>query len=106
MGHARALINVDVIDKQLYIFNEIKKRGLSVRQTEELVRKMYTASVKVALKPTLPANFKKIEDNLATNFNTRVKMKHSKKGNGSILFEYYSIEELNALLDKLNINVT
>ena len=106
MGHARALINVDVVDKQLFIFNEIKKRGLSVRQTEELVRKMYTAAVKVAVKPALPPNLKKIEDNLASNFNTRVKMKHSKKGNGSILFEYYSVEELNALLEKLNINVT
>jgi ParB family chromosome partitioning protein len=107
MGHARALINVDVVDKQLYIFNEIKKNGLSVRQTEELVRKLYTSSaVKIAVKQALPANFKKIEDNLASNFNTRVKMKHGKKGNGSILFEYYSVEELNALLDKFNINVS
>lgn len=107
MGHARALINVDVVDKQLYIFNEIKKSGLSVRQTEELVRKLYTAgAVKVAVKQSLPANFKKIEDNLASGFNTRVKMKHGKKGNGSILFEYYSVEELNALLDKFNIKVT
>ena len=106
MGHARALINVDVVDKQLYIFNEIKKSGLSVRQTEELVRKQYTPAVKLAVKPTLPANFKKIEDNLASNFNTRVKMKHGKKGDGSILFEYYSVEELNALLDKFNINVS
>ena len=106
MGHARALINVDVVDKQLYIFNEIKSKGLSVRQTEELVRKMYSSPVKVAVKPTLPAGFKKIEDNLASNFNTRVRMKHSKKGTGSILFEYYSLEELNALLDKFNINVS
>lgn len=54
MGHARALINVDHVDKQLYIFNEIKKSGLSVRQTEELVRKMYKedgAAVKTAPKP-------------------------------------------------------
>lgn len=106
MGHARALINVDVVDKQLYIFNEIKKNGLSVRQTEELVRKQYIATVKIAVKPSLPGNFKKIEDNLASSFNTRVKMKHGKKGNGSILFEYYSVEELNALLEKFNINVS
>lgn len=106
MGHARALINVDVVDKQLFIFNEIKNRGLSVRQTEELVRKLYTAAVKVAVKPTLPHAFKKIEDNLASAFNTRVKLTHNKKGNGSIHFEYYSLEELNALLDKLNIKVS
>ena len=108
MGHARALINVDVVDKQLFIFNEIKNRGLSVRQTEELVRKIYSTAgaVKVAVKSALPPAFKKIEDNLASNFNTRVKMQHNKKGNGSILFEYYSLEELNALLDKLNIKVS
>ncbi len=106
MGHARALINVDVVDKQLYIFNEIKKHGLSVRQAEELVRKQYTPAVKVAVKASLPANLKKIEDNLVSAYNTRVKLKHGKKGNGSILFEYYSVEELNALLDKLNINVS
>lgn len=106
MGHARALINVDVVDKQLFIFNEIRNRGLSVRQTEELVRKLYTGAVKVAVKTALPPAFKKIEDNLASNFNTKVKLTHSKKGNGSILFEYYSLEELNALLDKLNIKVS
>ena len=41
MGHARALINVDTVDKQLYIFKEIKQKGLSVRQTEALVRNLY-----------------------------------------------------------------
>ena len=63
MGHARALINVDVVVKQLYIFNEIKNKGLSVRQTEELVRKMYkeeAPAVKNAAKPTLPPAYKKI----------------------------------------------
>ncbi|HMD00739.1 MAG TPA: ParB/RepB/Spo0J family partition protein, partial [Ferruginibacter sp.] len=71
MGHARALINVDVIDKQLFIFNEIKSKELSVRQTEDLVRKIYTApAVKVPVKSALPPAFKKIEDNLASNFNT------------------------------------
>lgn len=107
MGHARALINVDVVDKQLYIFNEIKSKSLSVRQTEELVRKIYTAgAVKVAVKPALPAAFKKIEDNLASGFGTKVKLNHSKKGNGSITFEYYSLEELNALLDKMNVKIS
>ena len=41
MGHARALINVDTIDKQLFIYKEIKEKGLSVRQTEALVRNLY-----------------------------------------------------------------
>jgi len=108
MGHARALINVDVVDKQLFIFAEIKSKGLSVRQTEELVRKMYTSdgAVKHSVKAQLAPAFKKIEDNLASQFNTRVKLNHSKKGSGSVTFEYYSLEELNGLLDKLNVNVS
>ena len=108
MGHARALINVDVVDKQLYIFNEIKSKELSVRQTEDLVRKIYTPgktavnnSVKTALSPSL----KKIEDNLASHFSTKVKMTHSKKGTGSITFDYFSIEELSSLLDKMQVSV-
>lgn len=108
MGHARALINVDMVDKQLFIFSEIKNRSLSVRQTEDLVRKMYTGqdTVKTSVKTPLPPAYKKIEDNLASQFSTKVKLNHSKKGSGSILFEYYSLDELNGLLDKLNIKVS
>jgi ParB family chromosome partitioning protein len=107
MGHARALINVDTVDKQLYLFSEIKNKGLSVRQTEELVRKLYKENtpVKNSVKPTLPEAFKRIEDNLATHFSTRVKLNHSKKGEGSISIEYYSLQELNKLLDQLGVSV-
>jgi len=106
MGHARALINVDTIDKQLYIFHEIQDRDLSVRQTEELVRKLYKAvpAVKNGSKSNLPPTFKKIEDNLASHFSTKVKMHHSKKGHGSITLEYYSLEELNKLLNQMGIS--
>jgi ParB family chromosome partitioning protein len=107
MGHARAIINVDVVDKQLFIFSEIKKKGLSVRQTEELVRKMYLGNhIKTAVKPAIPNAYKKIEDNIASQFGTKVRLQHNKKGYGSITFEYYSVDELNSLLEKLKINVS
>jgi len=110
MGHARALINVDTVDKQLYLFKEIKEKGLSVRQTEELVRKLYKegatpGAVKNSVKPALPEAFKRIEDNLASHFSTKVKLNHSKKGEGSISIEYYSLQELNKLLDLLGVSV-
>lgn len=106
MGHARALINVDAIDKQLYIFDEIREKGLSVRQTESLVRKLYkdNAVVKKPTKYSLPPGFQRIEDKLASHFSTRVKLKHSKDNSGSITFEYYSLEELNKLLGQLNVS--
>lgn len=107
MGHARAIINVDVVDKQLFIFSEIKKKGLSVRQTEELVRKLYLGNhIKTTTKPAVPNAYKKIEDNIASQFGTKVRLQHNKKGYGSITFEYYSVEELNSLLEKLKINVS
>ena len=107
MGHARALINVDAIEKQLFVFNQIKNKELSVRQTEDIVRKLYAGkSVKTTAKGELSPTFKKIEDTLASRFNTRVKLNHHKKGYGSISLEYYSLEELNSLLDKLEVNVS
>ena len=59
MGHARALINVDTVDKQLFIFKEIKEKSLSVRQTEALVRNLYkdNNAVKKNSKTHLPSSF-------------------------------------------------
>lgn len=106
MGHARALINVDTVEKQLYIFNEIRSKGLSVRQTEELVRKLYKTGVKTTRpsEKTLPPAFKKIEDALASHFSTRVRLNHDKKGQGSITIEYFSIQDLNKILDQLGVS--
>jgi ParB family transcriptional regulator, chromosome partitioning protein len=89
MGHARALINVDTVDKQLYLFNEIKNRSLSVRQTEELVRKLYKTphAVNKTVKAGLPESYRKIQDILATHFSTKVKLNQSAKGSGSISIE-------------------
>jgi ParB family chromosome partitioning protein len=110
MGHARALVNIDTIDKQLFVFKEIQSKGLNVRQTEELVRKMYKAdkvgAVKPSLKSDLPPTYKKIEDNLASHFGTKVRMAHNKKGYGSISIEYYSLEELNKILEAMNVTVS
>lgn len=106
MGHARALINVDTIDHQLYIYKEIRDKGLSVRQTEALVRNLYKQSgaVKKTSKSSLAPAYQKIEDNLASHFSTRVKLKHSKNGSGQIIIDYYSQDELTKLLRNMNVN--
>jgi len=104
MGHARALINVDTIDKQLFIFKEIKEKGLSVRQTEALVRNLYKqgGAVKKTSKSQLPPAFQRIEDKLASHFSTRVKLRHSRNGSGQIILDYYSTDELNKILRQMD----
>ncbi|RPE12216.1 ParB/RepB/Spo0J family partition protein [Chitinophaga lutea] len=107
MGHARTLIGVENVEKQLFVFGEIMKNGLSVRQTEELVRKVnHNADKTTAKKPaksTLPPAYQKIQDNLATHFSTKVNLDRSKNGKGSISIEFYSDEELDSILEKLSL---
>jgi ParB family transcriptional regulator, chromosome partitioning protein len=108
MGHARAIINVAEVEKQLFIFNEIKNRHLSVRQTEELVRRLYTPkqSVKKEGEPARQPAYHKLQDTLATYFSTKVHVKQSKSGKGSITLEYYSMQELNKLLEQMGVTVS
>ena len=108
MGHARALVNVDAVDKQLYVFQEIVDKGLSVRQTENLVRNLYQQKKGAAPKPkaAVPPAYKKIEDTLCSHFGTRARVVHQKDGKGQIVLEYYSVEELNALLDKMKVSIS
>ena len=106
MGHARALINVDTVDKQLYVYQLIKQKNLSVRETETIVRQLYKkAPVKKDVKNEMQQAFRKIEDNLASQYATKVNLKHSKKGNGSITIEYYSLEQFNQILKQMGISV-
>lgn len=106
MGHARALINAGEVDKQLYVYNTILSKKLSVRQTEDLVKQLYKPSkgkAEVKQKPT--GQFNKIQDQLTSFFGTKVKLEHQKTGRGKISLEYYSLEELNGLLEKMNVNI-
>ncbi len=106
MGHARALINAGEVDKQLYVYNTILSKKLSVRQTEDLVKQLYKPSkgkTDVKQKPT--GQFTKIQDQLTSFFGTKVKLEHQKTGKGKISLEYYSLEELNGLLEKMNVNI-
>lgn len=112
MGHARALVNIDTIDKQLFVYAQIKEKGLNVRQTEDLVRQLYktdkgaAGDVKVTAKADLPPAYKRIEDNLASHYSTKVKLAHNKKGYGSITIEYFSLQELNKILEQMNVQAS
>ncbi|MEY2647578.1 MAG: hypothetical protein RL282_291 [Bacteroidota bacterium] len=106
MGHARALINAGEVDKQLYVFNTIVSKKLSVRQTEDLVKQLYKPGKQKTVGDTKPkGQFGKIQDQLSGHFGTKVKIEHHHTGRGKITLEYYSVEELNGLLEKMNVNI-
>lgn len=105
MGHARALINVGEIEKQLYVFQEIIDKGLSVRMTEILVRNIQEQSKpkKNPVGKQLDFQYQKIEDDLASRFSTRVRlsMKNS-KGKGAIEIPFDSEDDLSRILELLD----
>jgi ParB family chromosome partitioning protein len=104
MGHARALITVDDPAKQLYIHQHIIKHGLSVRKVEELVRDMQKVPVKKEGKQPEPISYqlKKIEDDLASKFSTRVKLKVDTRGKGIIEIPFLSEDDLGRILEMLD----
>lgn len=106
MGHARALINAGEVDKQLFVYNTILSKKLSVRQTEDLVKQLYKPSKKTGNTPVKQNDqFQKIERQMSSYFGTKVKLDHQKTGRGKITLEYYSLEELNGLLEKMKVDI-
>ncbi|WP_285010773.1 ParB/RepB/Spo0J family partition protein [Pedobacter faecalis] len=104
MGHARALINVNEEDKQLFIHNEIIEKGLSVRKVEELVRSINSLEVKPKTRTsseTLP-EYQKLQRDLASKFSTRVKLKVSENGKGAIEIPFVSKDDLSRILELLD----
>ena len=100
-GHARALLGLDSVEAQLAALSTVVDQGLTVRQTEELVRRL---SGKRKQKKTKTAKRspeeKALEEELQATLGTRVTLQSKQQG-GTITLYYYSDEELNALIDRL-----
>lgn len=107
MGHARAIISLENVDEQLYVHREVIQKGLSVRQVEQLVKNMVQEKKPLDKNatpaPKLPPAYKRIEDNMASHFATRVSLSRKKNGKGSIQIEFYSDEDLERIMDAMKI---
>jgi ParB family chromosome partitioning protein len=105
---AKILIGKE-IDQQLFLFKEITEKGLTVRQTEELVKKLNNASGK-ASKPSkkneLSPVYKKLEDKLASHLSAKVVLQQQKNGSGSITISYQDINGLNTILDAMQVSIS
>ncbi|OKS87996.1 ParB/RepB/Spo0J family partition protein [Mucilaginibacter polytrichastri] len=105
MGHAKALITINDPTRQLYINQQIIEQGLSVRKVEELVRAMQKAPEKKESKAAtagLSFQMKKIQDDLASKFSTRVQLKVDPKGKGAIEIPFLSADDLHRILEMLD----
>lgn len=110
-GHARALLGLDKPSLQVKLFGEIKEKGYSVRQVEEMVKALNNGetlksgrkTLKAAGK-SLPEEYTELRNRLAQVFNTKVQMTCSGQGKGKITIPFASEEELEriiAMLDKI-----
>ena len=99
-GHARALLSIENKNKMINLWQRIIKDELSVRATEELVKKINSRKKdKLYKKQNIDENFylKKIENNLQIKFGTKVKVKEKDKI-GKIEIAFYSSDDLERLL--------
>jgi len=99
-GHARALLALSTQKAQVSALQTVVNLALSVRQAEELVRKLAGQKPVKAKKPIRNANVHDVEKRLQRSLGTKVVLKHGKKG-GTVTIHYYSDEELDSLLEKL-----
>lgn len=105
MGHARAIINLDDPDFQLYVYQQIKEKSLSVRQVEELVKQKKEALKPESKQKKEKANpYKQWEQTFASLYDTQVKIKPKRNGKGELVIPFQSEEELERLSELLNNN--
>ena len=99
-GHGRALAGLP-LDGQAQVLRTVLAQSLSVRQTEELVRRLREPKPAPATaSPRLDPDLERVETHLRERLNTKVSLSRSRTG-GRIVIEYYSDEELNRLYEHL-----
>jgi len=99
MGHARALLAIEETEGQLALFRQIMQKGLSVRETEQLVRRETPADSrrKKSKSPSRSHELVALEEELQQSLGTRVHVLPQKK-RGKIVIEYYSPDDLDRIL--------
>jgi ParB family chromosome partitioning protein len=101
MGHARALLSLPD-EQQTQVARTVAGKGLSVRQTEALVRRLMAGNSTQPAGKILDPDIKNLEDNLADKLGAKVMIQHSAKGKGKLVVKYNSLDELDGILSHIN----
>jgi ParB family chromosome partitioning protein len=101
MGHARALLALTAARQQVEVAMLVAKKGLSVRETEALVRRLSEHKGDMAARPLPPRpdpNITRLEHDLADKLGAKVQLQHGTKGRGKLVIAYNSLDELDGIL--------
>lgn len=100
LGHAKALLQIENKRIQLDVAKKILQSGLSVREVEKLSRKIASLDASKQ-RYTKDPQIASLEEKLIQSLGTKVRLNHKSNKRGKIEIEYYSLEELDRLLDIL-----
>ncbi len=106
MGHARAILSLDSETEQKEVCGKIVKNGISVRETEALVKKMKENVSRETLqtkeeKPAIDIAMESCIEKLMQSLGTKVRISRTAKGAGKIEIEFYSQEDLDRILERV-----
>ena len=102
MGHARALLSLDD-DLQVQAAREVVRKGLSVRQTENLVRRLQQ-SRKQRGKRRVDPDILRLQNRLGEALGARVSIQHRASGKGKLVISYNDADELDGILQRLDLH--
>jgi ParB family chromosome partitioning protein len=106
MGHARAILGITDVTKQLLIFKLVLEKNLTVREVEDLARESGNKSTGSrhagASAQKLSFEYEKIQNVLSSHFGTKIHLKRNSNGDGSIVIPYENDTDLNRILELLN----
>ena len=100
MGHARALLGLEGGD-QSHAARSVVGKGLSVRQTEALVRNLLAKKEQPAPDKHIDPNIRQLQDDLSQRLGARVQIQHSARGKGKLVLAYNSLDELDGILSHI-----
>lgn len=100
MGHARALLGL-AAGEQSHAAHTVVGKGLSVRQTEALVRNLLAKKDQPQQDKTMDPNIRHLQDDLSQRLGARVQIQHSAAGKGRLVLAYNSLDELDGILSHI-----
>lgn len=101
MGHARALLALGGND-QIHTARQVVARGLSVRETEKLVKRLVTGAARPPVPPRrIDPDIRRLEEELAERLGAKVALDQGRGGKGRLVISYNSLDELDGILEKI-----